>query len=335
MQRAILSAEFIAQTPPTEQCHASTIVEADGELLAAWFGGTHEGAGDVGIWFSRKVPSGWSPPVRVADGAGKDGTVYPSWNPVLHQPRSGPLMLFYKAGPNPREWWGMLSTSSDRGHTWSAPVRLPDTILGPVKNKPLEFEDGELLCPSSTEDDGWRVWFERTRDRGVTWERSGPFNDPAEIEAIQPSIVRKGADTLLAVGRTRQGRMFVMQSADRGLQWSRMKLLDFWCANSGLDGVTLSDGRILVVYNHARNSPADWSVGREMLNVAVSRNGIEWKRAAVLEREANQEFSYPAVIQTRDGLVHITYTWKRERIRHVVLDPNRIQESSFTSWNWD
>ncbi|MCC6395589.1 MAG: exo-alpha-sialidase [Bacteroidetes bacterium] len=335
MQNAILSVEFIAVSPPTPQCHASTIVEVEGELLVAWFGGTHEGADDVGIWLSRKSGAGWSLPMRVADGAGEDGQVYPSWNPVLHQSRSGPLMLFYKAGPNPRAWWGMLTTSSDRGQTWSAPVRLPLNIIGPVKNKPLEFEDGEILCPSSTEHDGWQVWLERTRDLGVTWERSGPFNDPAEIEAIQPSILRKGMDTLLAVGRTRQDRMFVMQSADRGLHWSKMKLLDFWCANSGIDGITLKDGRMLVVYNHSQNSPADWSVGREMLNIAVSRDGVEWKRAAVLEREADQEFSYPAVIQTRDGMVHVTYTWKRQRIRHVVLDPQSLQETAFTGWDWE
>jgi len=112
-------------------------------------------------------------------------------------------------------------------------------------------------------------------------------------------------------------------------------LLDFWCANSGIDGITLKDGRMLVVYNHSRSSPADWSVGREMLNIAVSRDGVEWKRAAVLEREADQEFSYPAVIQTRDGMVHVTYTWKRQRIRHVVLDPHSLQETTFTGWDWE
>jgi predicted neuraminidase len=93
--------------------------------------------------------------------------------------------------------------------------------------------------------------------------------------------------------------------------------------NSGIDGVTLSDGRHLLVYNHTiRGGPSPR--GREMLNVAVSEDGARWKAALVPEREAG-EFSYPAVIQTGEGLVHATYTWKRARIRHVVIDPTKLR----------
>ena len=327
--------EFVADSMPTPQCHASTVAEVDGKLVVAWFGGTYEGNDDVGIWFSRKDSSGWSIPERVTDGRGLGGVVHPCWNPVLHKQRHGPLMLFYKAGPNPREWWGMLITSTDCGATWSSAQRLPDGVIGPVKNKPLELESGDLLCPSSTEDKGWRVWFERTTDCGVTWTRLGPMNDPAEIEAIQPTILSRSDGVLQAVGRTKQGRMFSMGSTDDGHTWSGMELMDFWCSNSGLDGVVLRDGRMLIVYNHGRNIPGEWVAGREMLNVAVSTNGREWKAGCVLERERGEEFSYPAVIQTADGFLHITYTWKRQRIRHVVLDPARLQGRPFRGLEWE
>jgi len=72
----------------------------------------------------------------------------------------------------------------------------------------------------------------------------------------------------------------------------------------------------LLVYNHTTD-------GRSPLNVAISHDGKVWEAAAVLEDEAG-EFSYPAVIQSADGLAHITYTWKRKRVKHVVLDSTKL-----------
>ena len=86
--------------------------------------------------------------------------------------------------------------------------------------------------------------------------------------------------------------------------------------NSGTDAVTLEDGRHLLVYNHTPK-------GRTPLNVAVSDDGKAWKAGPVLEAEPG-EYSYPAVIQASDGLVHVTYTWRRRRIKHVVLDPTKL-----------
>ena len=56
----------------------------------------------------------------------------------------------------------------------------------------------------------------------------------------------------------------------------------------------------------------------------MSDDGIEWRAVAAVEREKNAEFSYPAMIQSSDGLVHISYTWKRQRIKHVVVDPQSL-----------
>ena len=154
--------------------------------MAAWFGGTHERHPDVGIWLSHKTNGHWAAPIEVANGIESPTNRYPCWNPVLFQ-RNGPLLLFYKVGPSPGSWWGMLMTSDDAGKTWSKPRRLPDGILGPIKNKPVQLRDGSLLCPSSTEQGGWRVHFEHTRDL-LSWEATAPVNDGKEISAIQPSI---------------------------------------------------------------------------------------------------------------------------------------------------
>jgi predicted neuraminidase len=308
--------EFIFRSPPFPSCHASTIVETkSGQLLAAWFGGSSEGQPDVGIWLSRRINGQWTAPAEVADGWQADGKRHPCWNPVLFQPKNGPLMLFYKVGPSPSSWWGLLKTSNDDGRSWSTARRLPDGILGPIKNKPVQLAGGDILCPSSSEDKGWCVHFERSSDGGHTWMATAPFNDGKEIGAIQPSILVHG-NRLQAVGRTKQGKLFSIWSGDDGKTWSKMALMGLPNPNSGIDAVTLRDGRHLLVYNHTTK-------GRTPLNVADSRNGKEWRSAMVLEN-GEGEYSYPAVIQTRDGLVHITYTWKRQRIKHVVFDPVKL-----------
>lgn len=322
----IVLEEFIAAQPPTPQSHASTLVESrDGALLAAWFGGEREGAADVGIWLARRSAEGWLPPQRVADGMHDNGGPQPAWNPVLFQPTQGPLQLYYKAGPNPRQWWGMRTVSSDDGAHWSAPRRLPDGILGPIKNKPLQLPSGRILAPGSSEDEagGWRVHIETSDDNGLHWQRGVALNDPAHIGAIQPSLLRHGDGCLQALGRSKQNRVFSVFSADEGASWGAMTLLDIENPNSGTDAAMLRDGRALLVYNPA---PAgkDWWEGRGVLAVALSDNGLHWRRVLTLEDSPKDEFSYPAVIQTRDGLVHISYTWKRRRIKHVALDPRLL-----------
>jgi predicted neuraminidase len=321
-QRGLLKSEFIFETAPFPECHASTIVETGSGLVAAWFGGTHERHPDVGIWVSRLVDGKWSAPMEFANGVQSPTNRYPCWNPVLFQPKDGPVLLFYKVGPNPSKWWGMLMELADVQSAFAGqipkPRRLPEGILGPIKNKPVQLANGEILCPSSTENNGWRVHFEWTDDVGKTWHKTEAVNDGKTIGAIQPSILFHPGGKLQALGRTRQDRIFETWSSDGGQSWSEMKLTNLPNPNSGIDAVTLGDGRQLLVYNHSTN-------GRSPLNVAVSGDGKVWQAALTLEDEPGKQFSYPAVIQTKDGLVHVTYTWKRHRIKHAVLDPLKFK----------
>ncbi|CCG35412.1 sialidase family protein [Xanthomonas citri pv. mangiferaeindicae] len=326
----IVLSEFIAAPAPTPQAHASTLLETrDGHLLAAWFGGEHEGAADVGIWLAQRGPQQWQTPRRIADGAhaGVDGTAVPAWNPVLFQSATGPVQLYYKLGPNPRQWWGLRLLSTDDGAHWSPPQRLADGILGPIKNKPVQLPNGRILAPSSSEDRGWRAHLEWSDDDGVHWQRGMPLNDAKAIGAIQPSLLMYPDGRLQALGRSQQNKLFSTFSLDGGLHWQPMHLLEVENPNSGTDAVVLHDGRALLVYNPAI-AGKDWWDGRGTLAVAVSNDGVHWQRVLTLEDSAGDEFSYPAVIQTRDGLVHVSYTWKRRRIKHVVLDPTRFGECS-------
>jgi len=314
---AIVKTEFIYDQAPFPSCHASTIVQTKGVLVAAWFGGTDEKNPDVGIWVSRYDKRGWSKVVEVANGVQQPDLRYPCWNPVLFQPERGPLLLFYKVGPSPSTWWGMLTTSTDGGATWSKPTRLPDGILGPIKNKPVQLRDGSILCGSSTEHAGWRVHMERTSDLGKTWQKTEPLNDRNEFGAIQPAILVHPSGAIQILCRSRQGKITESWSSDGGKTWSAMKVTSLPNPSAGIDAVALRDGRALVVYNHTTR-------GRSPLNIAVSSDGKIWKAALTLEDQPG-EYSYPAVIQTGDGLVHVTYTWKRKLIKHVVIDPKKLE----------
>ncbi|NQV34572.1 MAG: exo-alpha-sialidase [Phycisphaeraceae bacterium] len=326
-QGGLLKSEFIYETAPFPSCHASTIVETANGPMAAWFGGTAERDPDVGIWVSRFEDDHWTVPVEVANGVGYAARQLPTWNPVLFQPRTGPLMLFYKVGPSPSTWWGMLMTSADQGKTWSKARRLPEGFLGPIKNKPVQLANGDILCPTSSEEKGWRVHFERTADNAENWSKTDALNDGRMIGAIQPSVLFLGDDKLLALGRTRQKKIFQITSEDSGKTWGKMTLTDLPNPSAGTDAVTLKDGRHLLIYNHT-------SRGRSPLNLAVSRDGHTWQAALELENEPRAEFSYPAIIQTRDGLIHVTYTWKRKKIKHAVIDPAKLVLRNMVNGEW-
>jgi predicted neuraminidase len=315
---AIVLSEFIFQDAPFPSCHASTIVETrDGTLLAAWFGGSREGSTDVEVYLSHKRDRSWSPPVPIARGAEGESC----YNPVLFQPNHGPLMLFYKAGTAPSRWHGMMSSSVDNGRTWSIPTRLPKGIFGPIKNKPIELADGTILCGSSDEAHGWTLHFEWTNDLGKTWHRTEPLEGEASTDAIQPALMERPGGRILAVARTRRHRVCYAESDDNGKRWSPLSLMDVPNPNSGLDAIALADGRLLMVNNDSERH-------RTPLTVDLSTDGRNWSKALTLENGPG-EFSYPALIQTRDGLIHITYTWNRVRIRHVVIDP---KELSIEDW---
>ncbi len=325
---SIILEEFIYEIKdaPTPQCHASTIASSGNIIVAAWFGGTEEKNDDVGIWVSRKIGEKWSKPVEVVNGIQDDGTRYPCWNPVLFQPSNGSLVLFYKVGPSPSTWWGLYVTSDDKGMSWSDPVKLPEGIYGPIKNKSIQLSNGDILSPTSTEHDGWKVQVERSTDSGLTWTSTGDLNDGDQFGAIQPSILIHPNQTLQILCRTENEVITESWSYDNGLTWSPMKSTGLPNPNSGIDAVTLKDGRHLLVYNPTSKNWGD----RVPLSVAVSDDGKDWRNILELESVTDpdtaddEEYSYPSVIQTNEGLVHIVYTWNRKTVKYVILDPQKI-----------
>jgi len=304
-------------------------------MVSAFFSGTHEKNPDVGIRVSRLVNGEWTWPEEVANGVESATKRYPCWNPVLFLPEDGPLMLFYKVGPSPQTWWGMLITSEDDGKTWSEPVKLGmdekiGHLLGPVKNKPVQLADGTIISPTSIEytDENkelfWQVFFEISHDMGKTWEVVGPINDGIEFDAIQPSILTYKDGRMQVICRTRQDVLAQSWSRDGGMTWSKMTETSLPNPNSGTDAVTLKDGRQLLVYNHSTKKGEE-PKGRNILNLALSKDGKKWKPVMTLENvPIDDGYAYPAIIQSSDGLVHITYTYNRRSVKYVVVDPKKL-----------
>jgi len=341
-QPGIVEAEFLFTEAPFESCHASTIAETKDYFVSAFFGGSDEGNEDVGIWLCRKKKGSkkWSKPVEVADGiqfmwveTGQKKR-YPCWNPVLYQAGDGPLLLFYKVGPDPDSWWGMLKKSYDQGKTWSEAQRLPEGIIGPVRAKPVLLDDGRLLCGSSTEDKGWRVHMEWTTDFGKTWFRTRALNDGKSFGAIQPTILKYPDGRLQILCRS-DGRIRQSWSMDGGKTWTPLIESILPNPNAGIDAVELPDGKFLLVYNHSTRDTG----GRSKLNVAVTSDGKNFKAALKLEDGTTiggkkAYGAYPAAILGSDGLVHITYTWRRESINYVVIDPGKLVLKDMPDGKW-
>ncbi|HEY4207138.1 MAG TPA: sialidase family protein [Puia sp.] len=346
---AMGQSQFIYEKAPFPECHASTISETPKGLVAAWFGGTKERNPDVCIYVSRKGKgqSMWTVPVNVANGIVNDTLRYACWNPVLYQIPGGDLLLFYKIGPSPAKWKGWLLRSADGGISWGKPQALPEGFLGPIKNKPVLLKDGTLICPTSTEGHGWKVHFELTRNWGKNWMQTAPpvsaGTDQADVtgeglqttfQAIQPSILFHKDGSLQALCRSQNRAILETWSKDNGRTWSPLAATSLPNNNSGTDAVTLKDGRQLLVYNHVLPPPGKSKGERSPLNVAVSPDGKTWYAALVLENDSLGQYSYPSVIQSSDGMVHIVYTWRRKRIKYVELDPGKLKLVKIKNGVW-
>lgn len=330
--------------------HASTVVELkNGDVMAAWFAGSREGAPDVKIMGARLHDGKWTTPVVLASA---DGVA--CWNPALFHTHDGRLWLYYKYGTHPSTWKGARKWSDDEGRTWSKVEYLPDGILGPIKDKPLVLADGTIVSGSSVENGRWNAWIERSTDNGKSWTKFGPITVPESedvasaaslaagevkqqppvngvsakiyhpskrtVGIIQPSVVWMGGKHLrfFARSQTKASRIAIADSWDDGKTWTQARFIDLPNPNSGIDAVRLKDGRIVLAFNDSYNK-------RTPLNLAVSRDGEHFKIFKTLEDGPGQ-YSYPAIIQASDDDLLVTYTWRRESIKFERIPLREVPE---------
>ena len=258
------------------------------------------------------------------------------WNPVLFETPDGLLHLYFKIGPNVAGWKGWHITSKDGGKTWSRREQLPDSIYGPIKNKPVivnladvgtghvpaRNNDGvRIISPTSDERNGWKCYFELSDDLGKTWRRTAFVETDSGVLAIQPTIIQLPDGRLEALCRTRSRHIGVTFSSDKGETWSKMQLIDTPNNNSGIDAVTLRDGTFALICNDWPIEPDKQKGARTPLSILRSEDGLHWQHWVTLEDSPISQYSYPSIIQTSDGHLHAIYTWRRQRIKHVELAP--------------
>ncbi|MEM2886083.1 MAG: sialidase family protein [Thermoproteota archaeon] len=314
----------VFEKAPFDECHASTIAEArKGEFLVAFFAGTKEGNKDVAIWLSRGDGASWEPPEKIAW-----DEEAPCWNPVLFKDSEGKVHLFYKVGFSPESWSGTHMFSRNDGIDWSEPLRMPAGLVGPAKNKPITMSNGEVICGSSVESyKAWACWVEIFRwqkwEDWRSWKKFGPIYYEGVMEGvIQPSIIELEKGRLRAFMRSTKtiGRICVADSSDYGRTWSGATATSLPNPDSGIDAVKLRSGSVAIAYNDSTDA-------RTPLSLSASKDGGEtWRKVLDLEAEL-AEFSYPSIIESSDGSVHVVYTWKRKRIKHAGLDSNLVDGS--------
>ena len=388
---AILKDEFLYERTFFPEAHASTIVETKkGDLVAAYFGGTHEKDPDVCIYVNikKKGSDKWSTPILAADGvldlsdsrikyAGLSGMNEETtsaeagpvktlsekkgfitydyitkksrislpktlkrkscWNPVLFEMPNGELWLFFKIGSSVGDWTGWLAKSKDGGKTWSDKEPLGydaegRAFLGPIKNKP-ELIGNRLLCGSSTEGNGWRFHMEIYDLKTKQWKyvpvestEATKTDDMKQhpIDCIQPSILKLKDGRLQVLMRTHNARLATSFSSDNGDTWTPVTLSEVVNNQSGTDAVTLADGRHALIYNNFETLPMTPKGVRTPCSIALSDDGTHWHHALTLEDSPIDQYSYPAIIQGKDGKLHAVYTWRRQRIAYKEIDPAQL-----------
>ncbi len=308
---SLLQEEFIKEPKAVPSAHASTLVETKDGILAAWFGGSYERHPDVSIYTSRLKDGQWSDPILVADGIQNESFRFPCWNPVLYKRENGDLILYYKVGPSPSTWWGKYKISTDEGYTWTDMTVIPRNCLGPIKNKPVTIPGGKILYPTSIEIKGkWNVYMEMSNQDLTDWEKIEIEN--SGFDAIQPSVLFHKNGALQILCRSKNQHVVESWSTDNGKTWSALMPTELPNNNSGTDAVTLNNGMQIIIYNPITE-------GRNKLAIAGSFDGKIWERLIDLEDQPSGEYSYPAIIQDKDGYIHATYTYNRERIKYVKL----------------
>ena len=313
---------------PLAHC-ATLCILPDGALLVAWFGGSYETAPDIAILGARRNPvdGSWSAPEILVEQPGST-----LGQPVFLTRPDGALWLFFDVVPDsapkddmafnalpPVAGWvdaqPFVQRSRDGGKTWDAPEQLMDYPGLMFRSRPLVLPD-RIILPVYDE----RTWQSRmmiSEDEGRSWRLTAPLTSPQGN--IHPCLVALSDGRIVAYMRTggEGGVIWRSESHDRGDTWTPPAPTSIPNPNSGIDLLRLQSGRLVLAFNfHDRR--------RTPLCVAMAGEDERWGWLRTIE-EGEAEFSYPTLVQTADGDIHMVYTYRREHIQYVRFDESWLE----------
>jgi predicted neuraminidase len=303
-------------------CHASTIIALpDGSMMAAWWNGSEEGGKDVVIRAARREPGmeNWDSPFVIADTPNaSDG------QPTLFNAPNGELWLFYRSSyprqmPAPNLMW---KKSTDSGCTWGETEVLIDEMWG-TRNRSIVLTNGDVFVPLTRHE---YAAFAISADSGKTWQVTEPLL--TEPRSNEPTVVQRDDGSLLVFMRPydrNSSERFVWkcESFDMGRTWNTPGRTEFGNPSSAVQLLMLESGGLLLVFNDTLESRTNPSLALSM------DGGRSWPYRRSLE-DCPGRYSYPALAQDADGLIHVTYTFRRTHIKHVELNEAWIKEKPRT-----
>ena len=317
-------ANFLHEDPGVASVHAGSMARLpDGGLLAAWFGGSREGAKDVCIYAARCNGEDWSVPQAIAsrEDTTRDLNLYVKklGNPVLFVDSNDRVWMYYVA-VSVGGWSGsFIATkhSDDFGVTWSTAQRLITSptlnISTMVKGLPYETDSGFIALPVYHEcinvfpELAWLDLEGNLIRKDRTSQHNGTF---------QPSLLINGSQ-LQAYHRRcwdTPKRVLTNHASPQWRTWSEMKATNIPNSGAAVAVLNRHHGGFLMVANPLEE-------GRSRLTICVSDDGLDWREVFDLEKgRADEGYSYPYIIHGANNDYHVIYTWKRERMKQASFN---------------
>jgi len=337
-RRASLSKTNFVSHDLTPMVHSATATETkSGKLLVLWYGGEREGAKDVAIYqneYDQKSQTWTKVSVAVTRDTLRRGNhryIKKLGNPTIGTAPDGRLWLFFVSSFG---GWSCssinLSWSDDEGKTWQPAKKIIASpfanISSLVRTPPLFYKDGGVGLATYHEMIGKFGEFLHLDTLGNVVHKSRMSRGRDAIQPmVIPSSLTNAVNFMRYCGKD-DPRVWKSETEDGGLSWNEPEPIELPNPNAAVAGLRLSDGGILLAFNNSADSRDDMSIARS------DDNGTTWRVLHSFEKVkkgaggARHEYSYPCLIQTRDGTIHLFYTWRRTKIKHVPFNQAWLEE---------